>query len=278
MSSGVEGGTTETSASLPDAKRSFTSWKLDLLTAINLDPKVRAVDMRFVVYLVQGLNERTRAFNVSDETAAEELHCNRARLTTGRARLEEVGWLVVRRGRGFADGSWYSFDDTAVGLHLRERDDRRADRKETRTERRKAKTQAALRCAEKSRHSAVSAPISAIQRCAEKTRHNVVSILPSVIERCAEETSHKTERCAEKTRHGCAEKTRHVHLTDTPISTALRSQDVAPEASDYATWDAEDWQALFDERAGVLEFDGGHSPADAERMAAEEVSGLRSSI
>jgi hypothetical protein len=34
-------------------------------------------------------------------------------------------------------------------------------------------------------------------------------------------------------------------------------------------WTVEDWQALFDERAGIAEFDGGQSKADAEVLAFE---------
>jgi hypothetical protein len=34
-------------------------------------------------------------------------------------------------------------------------------------------------------------------------------------------------------------------------------------------WSSEDWQAFFEERAGIAEFDGGLSPADAEAMAFE---------
>ncbi|MFG1277888.1 hypothetical protein [Xanthobacter autotrophicus] len=36
-------------------------------------------------------------------------------------------------------------------------------------------------------------------------------------------------------------------------------------------WDAEDWQAAFDERAAVLEYDAGLRRADAERIARAEV-------
>lgn len=32
-------------------------------------------------------------------------------------------------------------------------------------------------------------------------------------------------------------------------------------------WDAEDWRAFFDERAGIVEFDGGASRAEAEAQA-----------
>ncbi len=34
-------------------------------------------------------------------------------------------------------------------------------------------------------------------------------------------------------------------------------------------WTAEDWRALFDERAGIAEFDGGQTRADAEVLAFE---------
>lgn len=40
-------------------------------------------------------------------------------------------------------------------------------------------------------------------------------------------------------------------------------------ASGRYTWGAEDWQAFFDERAGIAEFDGGQSRADAEAIAFE---------
>src|SRR5688572_3709573 len=93
-----------------EAKRKFTSWKLDLLNAINLDPDVRSVDMRFVVFVIAGLNRRSRAFNCSDQTAVEELHCKRSYLTSARKHLEKADWLRVKRGRGYADGSWYSFN------------------------------------------------------------------------------------------------------------------------------------------------------------------------
>lgn len=35
-------------------------------------------------------------------------------------------------------------------------------------------------------------------------------------------------------------------------------------------WNPEEWQAYFDERAAIQEFDGGHSPKEAERLALED--------
>ena len=45
-----------------------------------------------------------------------------------------------------------------------------------------------------------------------------------------------------------------------------------------ALWDEDDWNALCDERAGIMEFDGGLSRAEAEVRAREEVDRLRSLV
>jgi hypothetical protein len=42
-----------------------------------------------------------------------------------------------------------------------------------------------------------------------------------------------------------------------------------------SSWDADDWQAAFDERAAILEFDEGLSREDAERMAEAEIAARR---
>ncbi len=58
-----------------------------------------------------------------------------------------------------------------------------------------------------------------------------------------------------------------------PLSHALGTgtvgQAVARSAPRRSTWDAEDWQAHFDERAGIAERDGGLERADAEQQAYE---------
>jgi hypothetical protein len=41
----------------------------------------------------------------------------------------------------------------------------------------------------------------------------------------------------------------------------------AAGAHDGALWDAVDWRTFYDERAGILEFDGGMSRPDAEALA-----------
>ncbi len=57
------------------------------------------------------------------------------------------------------------------------------------------------------------------------------------------------------------------------IGTGTVGQAIASPASleghEPSTWDAEDWQAFFHERAGIAEHDGGLSRTDAERQAFE---------
>ncbi|MCB1502948.1 MAG: hypothetical protein KDK07_24750 [Bauldia sp.] len=45
-----------------------------------------------------------------------------------------------------------------------------------------------------------------------------------------------------------------------------------------ALWDDDDWNALCDERAGIMEFDGGLPRAEAEVRARAEVDQLRSEV
>lgn len=42
-----------------------------------------------------------------------------------------------------------------------------------------------------------------------------------------------------------------------------------------AVWTEDDWNALYDERAGIMEFDGGVPCAEAEASARKEVDLLR---
>jgi hypothetical protein len=40
-------------------------------------------------------------------------------------------------------------------------------------------------------------------------------------------------------------------------------------------WDENDWQMAFEERAAILEYDGGHSRQEAERLARDEINIMR---
>lgn len=43
----------------------------------------------------------------------------------------------------------------------------------------------------------------------------------------------------------------------------------------FSAFDADDWRAAFEERAAIMEYDGGLSREDAERLARDEIDGLR---
>ncbi len=63
-----------------------------------------------------------------------------------------------------------------------------------------------------------------------------------------------------------------------PHTTQALSQTVAPVAPVASCrdkdWSEEDWQAAFDERAGILEFDEGLPRTVAEKLASEQVFGM----
>jgi hypothetical protein len=63
-----------------------------------------------------------------------------------------------------------------------------------------------------------------------------------------------------------------------PKTTQALSQSVAPLAPVASCrdndWSEEDWQAAFDERAGILDFDEGLPRTVAEKLASEQVFGL----
>jgi len=40
-------------------------------------------------------------------------------------------------------------------------------------------------------------------------------------------------------------------------------------------WDENDWRMAFEERAAILEYDGGHSRQEAERLARDEINIMR---
>lgn len=60
-----------------------------------------------------------------------------------------------------------------------------------------------------------------------------------------------------------------------PVENVATVASVAAPEPDFAHWDEADWRAAFEERAAILEYDGGHTRAEAERLAREEVFGSR---
>ena len=67
---------------------------------------------------------------------------------------------------------------------------------------------------------------------------------------------------------------------DVQLVDDLRSakSEVLQYLRDLVLWTEDDWNALYDERAGIMEFDGGIPRAEAEARAVEEVSLMRSLV
>ena len=67
---------------------------------------------------------------------------------------------------------------------------------------------------------------------------------------------------------------------DAGLVEGLRSakDEVVAYLRGLALWTEEDWNALYDERAGTMEFDGGLSRGEAEANARKEVDLLRYTV
>jgi hypothetical protein len=63
-------------------------------------------------------------------------------------------------------------------------------------------------------------------------------------------------------------------LTDSVLAQVRASKEellrLLDPANNHCSWDVESWQAYFDERAGVREYDGRHERSEAERLALED--------
>jgi hypothetical protein len=64
------------------------------------------------------------------------------------------------------------------------------------------------------------------------------------------------------------------HLTDTVVAQVRAFKEellrLLDPDNNHSSWDVESWQAYFDERAGVREYDGRHERTEAERLALED--------
>lgn len=61
----------------------------------------------------------------------------------------------------------------------------------------------------------------------------------------------------------------------TPLAGAIRPPPAASLASPHANWTELDWHDAFEERAAIMEFDGGLPRAEAERQARIDIATLR---
>ena len=117
----------------PKTSASFTSWKLRLLKAAGADPRIPPTYFRFLVRVLEALNEETRIAMLGDEVIADEVPGFGQQSTRNRARraLAELGYLSYDAGQGSKVTRYRISDEPVPAImaaieHARER--RTADR------------------------------------------------------------------------------------------------------------------------------------------------------
>lgn len=109
--------------------RTFTSWKLDVLDCMSIDPRLNDFDFRLAFTIMQFMNGKTGRCHPAQDTLAELLCVNERTVRNGLNRLRDAKWLAwQRRGRV----NWYTFDTRYMNAMMDRRiavDDARRERK-----------------------------------------------------------------------------------------------------------------------------------------------------
>jgi hypothetical protein len=112
-----------------ESLRSFTSWKLDILNCIAIDPRLKDSDVRLAIILFRFMNAQTGQCNPAEGTLAELMKCTTKTVENCKNRLREHGWLKWKRTQR---SSWYAFSDTNVSAmldYMTSMDDARRERR-----------------------------------------------------------------------------------------------------------------------------------------------------
>lgn len=124
------------------AVKSWTSWKLDVQSAILACRRTGPSDARLLIYLLHQMNRKNCIAIVTDSKIADEVRGFGVDTTVYRARnrLKENGWLSFVHGGGLDATVYQVLDDNVVGI--RSLLDRLAEGRSAAQERRKAARQA----------------------------------------------------------------------------------------------------------------------------------------
>lgn len=116
--------------------RTFTSWKLDILNAMSIDPRITASDFRVAFRLMQHVNAKTGACFPSQDSLSEEAVMKERSVRQCIANLRRHGWIDVtaRSSGGRGKSNLYRFLQKHVNAML----DRMCELQEARRERRTA--------------------------------------------------------------------------------------------------------------------------------------------
>lgn len=196
----------------------FTSWKLDILNAASADPRITATHFRMLVHVIARTWEDKCEAIISDEELADEVPGFKVQSTCYRARVElqALGYLNFVPGRG-TRATRYKISDEPVKAIKSFIDAGRQRRKDQREAR-----NGALR--KRASNHAIMQGKDEIQPCKSlSSNHAAVQV---------------------------------VHPEDTPLATALRSQDMTQETATPACVDCGD----VAEYEAVLEVNGPFQP------------------
>lgn len=225
-------------------QRSFTSWKLDIVNALLSDSRVSHGHFRIAVRVMQAVNAETRIAHISDAVICDELpKTDRFGCNDARKRLEKLKWWTVTRGHG-GRASRYIFSDANVDNVL---DQRALDRDARQAERARRRRE---------------------YRRTRRAEGDVVEE-PLLDEGDAVQEPHKPIGGRGAATTGDVVEEPPVHRQDT-----FKKNSSEEELGAYPRegLDEVDWQAAVDERAAILEFDGGLPRAESEAQAREELS------
>lgn len=239
---------------------SFTSKRLRVLHAMCRDPRVSDGHFRIAFRVSQQIDEETGVAIISDETLCDELpKTEPKKLRQFRTAMESAGWIKLTRGRRYRATVYCLLSDNVEPVT-----EIMTAKKAARDDRRNREVR-------------------------KRLDHHQPGNFP-----CLRSRGEEIVRGANLPAYGPSQAGNQHPLSQgksPPLHTDSHTEDrFPPTVQDVATepqpvdpfdrseWDAEDWQALYEERAGILEFDGGYSRAQAEDMAAVETAGMRGGI
>ena len=223
------------------AKKTFTGSKFDILDALASDRQISNHDFRVAYRVMQAVNQNTGTAILSDAILVDEVGTDSKRLWAARNRLEELGWWEVGRGSGHR-GTRYRFLDHNLNGILDQRLIKRDARAARRAERHRANGQAQT--------GMVPVPDSKVPRGGIGAMSGMAPAPP-------------------------------VHLqTPSVVSQGRKnSTEVVEFSAGGQTYERDDWptdaevrQADFDERAAIMECDGGMTRDEAEAAASSQLS------
>jgi hypothetical protein len=231
-----------------DDQRTFTSWKLSLLTALLSDRKISDGHFRIAARVLEAVNAETGVAYITDRAIADDVpRTDKSKCTAARKQLQLAGWWTYAPGRS-GRATEYRFKDERVNQIL---DQRLADREQRQAEREeRAKS-------DRRKHDIREGSFMPRKPPSPRTREG--KFAPRSDNR---EGEYGPSRAGEFT---------PLHLTTTPSAFSSSEE----EELGAPPLDEEDWQAAVDERAAILEYDQGLPRAEAEARAREEMAWAR---